>query len=65
MSWWGKDAAEEGEEEEEEEGEYRTHYDRTIFLIDARSPMYTLNSKGQYHVVHCMQVCVYSMMQLA
>ncbi|KAJ1399045.1 hypothetical protein B484DRAFT_406463 [Ochromonadaceae sp. CCMP2298] len=64
MSSGGEDTLEqqdrqlEGEEEEEEEGEYHTHYDRTIFLIDARSPMYTLNSKGQYHVVHCMQIAL-------
>jgi ATP-dependent DNA helicase 2 subunit 1 len=58
MSWWNKEGEENEEEENDEEDEFKTPNDRIIFLIDARSPMFETNDKGESHMKNCLSVAL-------
>ncbi len=59
MSFWEKENDEENEEnDDEEDEEFKSSKDRIIFLIDARSSMKEVNSRGESHIKNCLHVAL-------
>lgn len=59
MSIWDRDG-DDGEEDNEndEEEEFKSSVDRIMFLIDARAPMLSQNSKGETQIQNCLSVAL-------